>query len=111
MKSKELYDFIQKDLLPECMGIMTTKGESYSGLDDKLGNFKRCAALAGVPIEKAWYIYFVKHYDALSAYIRQEYKDSESIRGRIVDLINYLLLFAAILKEQGHLDATRKRTK
>ena len=111
MKSQDLYQFIQKDLLPECMSIMTTKGESYSGLEDKLGNFKRCAKLAGVPIEKAWYVYFIKHFDALSAYIRTEYKDSESIRGRIIDLINYLFLLAAILKEQGRLDAKRKRTE
>jgi len=96
-------------MMPECLSIMTTKGESYSGLEDKLGNFKRCAKLAGVPIEKAWFIYFVKHYDALCAFIRMEYKDCESIRGRVIDMINYLFLFAAILKEQGRLDGKRKK--
>jgi hypothetical protein len=104
MKSDELYKFIETEILPISKEIMQSKGEAYSGLEDKLGNFKRCANLAGVPIEKAWYIYFVKHFDALSAFIRGEYKDSESIKGRIVDLINYLFLLAAILKEQGRLD-------
>lgn len=101
MKSEELYKMIQEEILPPCMAIMKSKGEAYSGQEDKLGNFKRCAKLADVPTIKAWYIYFVKHFDALSAYIRGEYKDSESIEGRIQDLINYLFLLRAILKEEG----------
>lgn len=100
MKSEALYKLIKDDLLVKCMDIMKTKGEAYSGVEDKLGNFKRCAKLAGVDIKKAWYIYFVKHFDALSSYIRGEYKDSEPIQGRIQDLINYLFLLYAILEEQ-----------
>ena len=103
MKSEELYGLIEKELLPECFKIMSTKGEAYSGTEDKLGNFKRCAALAGVPVEKIWYVYFIKHFDALSSYIRGEYKDSEPIKGRIQDLINYLFLLSGILKEQDKL--------
>jgi len=103
MKSEELYDLIKNDVLKECFQIMTTKGEAYSGLEDKLGNFKRCAKLADTTTEKAWFIYICKHWDALSAYIRGEYKDSEPIKGRIQDLINYLFLLCGILKEQNKL--------
>ena len=103
MKSEEFYDFITKEMLPECYAIMKTKGEAYSGIEDKLGNFKRCALLANEPIEKVWFTYFVKHFDALCSYIRGEYKDSEGIKGRIQDLINYLFLLSAILKEQKKL--------
>ena len=103
MTSEELYKLIDKEILPTCLAIMKSKGEAYSGLEDKLGNFKRCAKLADVPIEKAWFVYFVKHFDALTAYLRGEYKDSEPIKGRIQDLINYLFLLTAILKEQGKL--------
>ena len=103
MKADELYDLIQKEILPPCLEIMKSKGEAYSGKEDKLGNFKRCAKLADVSTEKAWFIYFVKHFDALSAYIRGEYSDSEPIKGRILDLVNYLFLLTAILKEQDKL--------
>ena len=108
MKSDDLLKVINEEILPVCFQIMSTKGEAYSGLEDKLGNFKRCAKLADVSVEKAWYIYFVKHFDALSSYIRGEYKDSEPISGRIIDLINYLFLLTAILKEQGKLDDKTK---
>uniref|UniRef100_A0A6M3JJB4 Uncharacterized protein n=1 Tax=viral metagenome TaxID=1070528 RepID=A0A6M3JJB4_9ZZZZ len=103
MKSEELFELIEKDILPECFAIMKTKGEAYSGLEDKLGNFKRCAKLAGTTPEKAWFIYFCKHFDALSSFIREEYKDSEKIKGRIQDLINYLFLLCGLLKEQSKL--------
>jgi len=100
MKSEELYQLINGELLPKCMNIMKSKGEAYSGKEDKLGNFKRCAKLSGTSIEKAWFIYFVKHFDALSSYIRGEYNDSEPIEGRIQDLINYLFLLYGIIKEE-----------
>ncbi len=76
---------------------------SNSGLEDKLGNFKRCAKLADTTPEKALFIYVCKHWDALSSYIRGEYKDSESIKGRIQDIINYMFLLSGLLKEQNKL--------
>jgi hypothetical protein len=103
MKSEELYQFIEKEILPECFAIMKSKGEAYSGTEDKLGNFKRCANLAGITVEKTWFIYMCKHFDALSSYIRGEYKDSEPIKGRLQDLINYLFLLCGILKEKNKL--------
>ena len=99
MLIEQLEKLIEEDLLPKCKDIRTSKGIAYSGKEDKLGNFKRCAALSGMPIEKAWFIYFVKRFDALSSYIRGEYVDSEPIDGRIMDLINYLFLLYAIIKD------------
>jgi hypothetical protein len=103
MKSQELYDFIEKDLLPQCFEIMKTKGEAYSGIEDKLGNFKRCAKLANTTPKKALFIYACKHWDAISSFIRDEYKDCEGIKGRIQDMINYMFLLAGLLYEEGNL--------
>ncbi len=100
MKPEELEKLIEEELLPKCREIRTSKGVAYSGIEDKLGNFKRCAKLANVPIETAWMVYFVKHFDALCSYIRGEYVDSEPIDGRIMDMINYLFLLYAIIKEK-----------
>jgi hypothetical protein len=100
MIAETFYNLVDDEILEKCRTIMRSKGEAYSGLDDKLGNFKRCGALAGVSTEVAWHIYFMKHFDALCAYIRGEYKDCEPIDGRIVDMINYLFLLYGILKEK-----------
>jgi hypothetical protein len=101
MTVEEFDKFIKEEILPDCQAIMSSKGISYSGLEDKLGNFKRLSVLTNTESEKVLFIYFTKHFDALSSYIRGEYKDSESIRGRILDIINYMLLLAALLKEQN----------
>ena len=100
MKVDEFNKILEADLLPKCLPIMNSKGIAYSGQEDKLGNFKRCGKLAGVHPKIAWFIYFCKHFDALSSYIRGEYKDCEKIEGRIMDLINYLFLLYALIKEE-----------
>lgn len=101
-----LSDFnkLQEKILKECQEIMDQKGLAYSGKDDKLGNFKRGASLSGSTMEKVWFVYFTKHFDSLASFIRNEYLDSEPIKGRIKDMINYLLLLCGILKEQGRLE-------
>lgn len=103
MEIKEFDKFVKKEILPYCFKIMNSKGVSYSGKIDKLANFKRCAKLAEISVEKAWFIYATKHWDAIASYIRGEYNDSEPIKGRILDIINYMFLFAGILKEQERL--------
>ena len=97
---KEFDKLIKKELLPKCFEIMDSKGIAYSGQIDKLGNFKRLAKMTNTPIELIWFVYFVKHFDALNSYIKKEYTDSEPIEGRIVDLINYLFLLYGIIKEK-----------
>lgn len=103
MTIKEFFEFIEKEMIPEGFSIMNSKGESYSGLEDKLGNFKRCAKLTGISPRVVLFIYLAKHWDALCAFMRGEYKDSESIKSRVLDIINYMWLLAALLKEEGEL--------
>jgi hypothetical protein len=86
--------------------LATSKGEEYSGDVDRLANFRRAAADYGTPIETVWGIYAGKHWDAVQTYINdlqigRARKRSEPIVGRVDDLLVYLLLFKAMLKERG----------
>lgn len=90
----------QHSIEPKCKEIMLSKGEAYSGKEDKLGNFKRCGKLAGVSTEQTWLVYFVKHFDALTSFIDGYYVDSEPINGRIFDMRNYFDLLYAITWEE-----------
>ena len=103
MTSQELYKLIEQEILPPCKEIMQTKGTSYSGTEDKLGNFKRIAKVTNLPVETICFVYMAKHWDAICSYIRKEYSDSEKISSRIMDIINYCFLLYAILKEQKQL--------
>ena len=100
MNQETFQALLDSELIPSCLKIMDAKGLSYSGKEDCLGNFKRCAKLAGTTPEKTWFTYHTKHYDALCSFIRGEYTDSEPIESRIMDLINYLMLFYAMVKEK-----------
>lgn len=85
----------------ECIQIQATKGHDYtSGSDDRLLNFRTAAEAAGVSIEQAWYVYFFKHLSAVQTYVKHGQVESEPIRGRIVDCINYLLLLWLIVREK-----------
>ena len=105
MEAQKFYD-LTKNFLDECMEIMKSKGMAYSGTNDKFGNFKRVAKNLCMSPEQVWFVYFSKHFDALSAYIRGEYSDSEPIKGRIMDMVNYLLLLNGLIVEEDGKDKT-----
>jgi len=96
----EFDKLIKEELLPECFKIMGSKGVAYSGQEDKLGNFKRGAALTGSEPKKVLFIYMMKHIDSIASFIRNEYKDSEPIESRIEDVINYCFLLYGLIKEK-----------
>lgn len=100
MKLEE-FKCVVDEVLTECLEIMDSKGVAYSGMDDKFGNFNRIAGLLNLDRTEVWSVYFHKHIDAIDAYIRGEYEDSESIYGRIMDAINYLLLLYGMITERG----------
>jgi len=99
MKAQKFYDTIE-ELIDECLEIMKAKGLAYSGKSDSFANFKRVAKNLSMSQYNVWYVYFAKHLDSLSSWIREEYSDSEPIESRIKDLINYLFLLYGMIKEK-----------
>lgn len=99
MKASDFYEQCDSIYKNECMPLMKGKGEAYSGQDDKLGNFKRIAKKYHITPFLVWAIFFGKHLDALDAWLRGEYKDTEPIEGRINDIINYGFLLRGLIKD------------
>ena len=56
MTIEDFSKLIKEEVLPQCMKIMDTKGQAYSGQEDKLGNFKRGANLTDSTQEKVLFI-------------------------------------------------------
>jgi len=110
MKAQDFYELCDHIYQKELMPIMKGKGQAYSGQDDKLGNFKRIAVQYGISPYLVWAIYFNKHKDALDAWLRGEYHDTEPINGRIDDLINYLFLLRGLIMEKEMEDDKKKET-
>lgn len=89
------------DLLRECVKVQATKGHDYTkGSEDRLYNFRSAGEEAGITMVQAWYVLFQKHLLAVQTYVKHGQVESEPIRGRIVDCINYLLLLWLIVREK-----------
>ena len=90
------------DLIAECITTLRVKGADYTiGSTDKLANFNRGADFFGARPAQVLGIYLWKHVTAIFNFIKSDGQaESEPIRGRIVDVINYMLLFWLMVSEE-----------
>lgn len=90
---KEILDSI----LTQCREVLSVKGRDYASSveDNRLRNFETTAKMMGISPLKVITIFMQKHRDAIDAYTNTGRVESESLEGRIVDHINYLLLYYA----------------
>src|SRR4051812_49202934 len=89
-------------LLGDIIKTLESKGKEYTvGSSDRLANFRGISQDVGIPMEKAWYVFANKHYRAIQSFVKNGGKifSDEKIRGRIMDMIVYLLLFYKMTEE------------
>jgi len=98
---KILYERYKRELLEEAEKIENAKWPAYTLWEnDRLLNFKLSADRAGITKEQAWLIYFLKHIDAITSYMKdKEIHQAEPILSRFADAINYLKLWYALINE------------
>ena len=89
----------------KCFPEMEAKGPDYAGGEDKEvnSNFRDVAALFDNKFDDidVWWVYFLKHLLALKTWIVTRTLKSETLRGRLMDLINYLLILYTQLVDKG----------
>jgi hypothetical protein len=89
-------------LLEECARVLDAKGADYTvgqGHLDRVRNFRGAAIDLGLPMRQVWAVYAHKHWTAVMKHARDGQVESEPIEGRLVDMINYLLLYKLIADE------------
>jgi len=101
MKAAERAEYIQ-NLIDSCLGLLANKGAEYSrGEEDVNSNFKRVAEAIGSDPVSVAYVYFLKHIDSITNYVKTRQTPSgEPIEGRIHDAINYLAILGSLIEEQ-----------
>jgi hypothetical protein len=97
--------FVENRLLP----VLNKKGPDVNlgapeGADDCNYNFKQLAGRLGIEPRRVWSIYWLKHIMAIETWLSSGKLLSESIEGRIVDAINYLLILATMLYDEKLID-------
>lgn len=102
--NQQEFDEVVNSTIQDIQKLLTVKGGEYAGSEDRLGNFKRGAQLTGVSPLQVLFIYLSKHYDAFATFVRDEASGtertrSESITGRLDDIINYCILAKGLVRE------------
>lgn len=90
----------------ECADLASIKGGEYASDADKLANFKESGRRLDLIPEKSLLVLADKHYASVCNYIKdlemgRSRPRSESIYGRLNDLINYMILLRGLLEERG----------
>lgn len=96
----EQFDDFTETLMIEVKSMRDTKGKEYAGLADRFDNFNRLSMRLKISRNKVLQVYLTKHLDSIESFIDHGKSfSSESIQGRIVDAITYLILLAGMIKE------------
>ncbi len=92
-------------LFETALALGESKNKSYSDEADSLSNFKRNAELLGLTPYQVWSVYANKHIDSINNAVKNTPKlpvdPSESMEGRIIDVIVYLTILYCMLVEDG----------
>lgn len=102
---KEAFIKLLEETHQKMMDLTKTKGREYAGSSDQLANFKRNAERINLDPLQIWFVYAAKHFDSISTYvgdvaIDETFEYSENIEGRADDLILYLNIFKALIRER-----------
>lgn len=102
--NREKFEQVREDLLNEAFGISKAKGKDYSrSNEDILYNFKSIGDRLDIGSVDTMMIYMMKHQDAIENFVKTKgQSESEPIRQRIIDNINYLTLLYALLIDEGY---------
>lgn len=97
---------LQEDVFDQIRKIRETKGREYATDEDTLSDFKEVAVEAGVTPLQVWATYVKKHERAIDTFIREGAVKSESIEGRILDVIVYHFLLYGLIEDLAVTDPT-----
>ena len=77
-------------------------GDEYTGIDDRLLNFKLAATLQRCTPEQALLGFVAKHIVSVYDTINRGYKRDETYwKEKLGDIINYCILLSALIKEKN----------
>lgn len=97
-----LGDAVFAERFASCIEIIKRKNADYSQGEqkgDRIAAFRRIARDIDITMPQAWAVFAQKHWGSIMKYVKTGSVESEPIDSRIDDLINYLVLFGAIVAE------------
>jgi ATP:corrinoid adenosyltransferase len=104
-----------ENVIEKCKKVLFAKGKDYSGEEDSLSNFKRNGDRIGLTKYQVWSCYANKHIDSINNSIKLNpifpQVESEPLESRIIDVVNYMLILAALLEEDKQAQLVKDQIK
>jgi len=100
MNAKQ-YQIMREEFLSETLKLSDNKRIEYTEghhNSNVLWNFENIAETLDIPPMKVLSVYLLKHTSSVFNYFKDGKEYSESIEGRIMDIINYLLLLVCMIR-------------
>lgn len=105
MRTKADVQQLMERIFHDCQGTREQAQKEYAHDEaNALGNFERTGVELELAREKVWYIFAKKHWDGVLAWITGHRSQREDVRGRIKDLIVYLVLLWAMVDDNEESD-------
>ena len=102
--TKEVFNGIVQNRLDKIQSTLISKGKEYQRNADVLHNFEKAAKMGNTTREKALWGFALKHYvsfmDILDDLEKGEPVHLDLVEEKIGDLINYLILAEASIKDR-----------
>jgi len=101
MMNREEFEKFREDLIDDAFGVSDTKSEDYTkGNEDVLHNFKSVGERTNTHPLDVLMVYKLKHQDAINNFVKTRgQSESEPIRQRVIDDINYNVLLLALIDD------------
>lgn len=91
----------------ECQKLRDAGQKEYAHeIENALRNFEQTGKDLGLPREKVLWIFAKKHLDGTLAWINGHRSQRESVRGRINDVIVYLVLLRCMVEDDERILAS-----
>lgn len=105
MNYDEMKD-VMEDVIEEIRALREAGHKEYAGgKASAFGNFDRLAGELGIQPEEVLWVYAMKHKDGITSWIRGHKSQRESVKGRINDLIVYLILLRGMVERREAAEA------
>lgn len=99
--TREEFNISVNNTLKRCEDTLIKKNKEYAPSDDPLNNFKEGSEMSGLSMEQVLFMYCLKHLVSLRDIVFKKVdSDTEMLREKTGDIINYMVLLNAINDSQ-----------
>lgn len=99
MTKKEMQELTER-IFEEIRAVRAAGQAEYGhGSESAFDNFERTGADLGLSREHVLWIFAMKHRDGIASYLKGHKSQREDVRGRIKDLIVYLMLLWGMVED------------